>query len=61
MIAPLLTEKEADALRFRVLGYTYREIAGQIGISCSGVGSRFQRLRTRLRANGLAVQKGCLA
>lgn len=60
-IAPLLTEKETDALRFKAQGYTYREIAEQVGITCSGVGSRFHRMRSRLRANGFAIQGGCMA
>lgn len=60
-IAPLLTKKETDALLFKAQGYTYREIAKQVGISCAGVGSRFYRLRLRLRANGLALHEGDLA
>lgn len=59
-IAPLLTEKETDALRFKAMGYTYPEIAAEIGISSSGVSSRIYRLRMRLRANGLMPAGGAV-
>ena len=59
-IEPLLTEKEVDALRFKAIGYTYPEIAEQVGITSSGVGSRFYRMRLRLKRGGLLPTGGAL-
>jgi len=42
------------------MGYTYPEIAAEIGISSSGVSSRIYRLRMRLRANGLMPAGGAV-
>jgi RNA polymerase sigma-70 factor (ECF subfamily) len=45
-----LRPKERTALLFSVDGYTYREIAGLLGVSSGTVGSLIARARAQLRA-----------
>ena len=49
-IMPLLTQKELEALTKKVAGYTYREIASEVGITYAGINSRFYRMRQKARA-----------
>ncbi|MEY8507197.1 sigma-70 family RNA polymerase sigma factor [Lachnospiraceae bacterium 42-17] len=48
-----ITPKEQEVVRLKADGYTYREIAQQCSISIHGVGSRFSRMRQRLRSMAL--------
>ena len=44
-----MTEKEQEVVKLKAYGYTYREIATQCGLSIKAVGSRFARMRRRLK------------
>ena len=44
-----ITPKEQEVVRLKADGYTYREIAEKCSITIHGVGSRFSRMRHRLR------------
>lgn len=44
-----MTEKEQEVVKLKAYGYTYREIATQCGLSIQAVGSRFARMRRRLK------------
>lgn len=48
-----ITPKEMEVVRLKADGYTYQEIAEKCRISVYGVGSRFSRMRQRLRALAL--------
>lgn len=45
-----LTPKEMEVIHLKADGYTYREIANYCGITMSGINSRIQRMRQRLRS-----------
>ena len=44
-----MAEKEQEVVKLKAYGYTYREIETQCGLSIEAVGSRFARMRRRLK------------
>lgn len=44
-----MTPKEKEVVHLKADGYTYREIAEKCSITIYGVGSRFSRMRRRIR------------
>ncbi len=45
-----ITPKEQEVVRLKADGYTYQEIAEKCSLTVYGVGSRFSRMRRRLRS-----------
>lgn len=48
-----ITPKEQEVVKLKADGYSYREIAEKCSITVYGVGSRFNRMRQRLRSLAL--------
>ena len=55
MLADLLTQKEMQVLRLYTEGYTYKEMAEEVGITEKGISSTIHRIKRKLLTRGTNI------